>query len=255
MNRSTVNAVLKTCAVCILVLAGTTVPATAVDIENATPDWNGVWRAIDARPLLEPADGSPIPFKPKARVLYEKNLERRKQNDAAFDLTARRCASPGVPRILFLPYAFEILTPPGQMIFVYEFNHLYRQVFLAPPTPRALYPTAMGLATGHWEGTQLTIETSTRSGDTLLDDAIPNSEALKVIEHLERRGDLLEDRVTVDDPAVFEKPWTAVIHYQYLRNYHISEDVCLDRRAKGRPAIGWPLKANEPIATKTSAAK
>jgi hypothetical protein len=145
-----------------------------------------------------------------------------------------------VPRILFLPYAFEILSPPGQIVFAYEFNHLFRQVFLSGPTPKALYPTAMGLALGHWDGSELVIETSARSTNTLLDEAIPVSAALKVTEHLQRHGDALEDRVTIDDPGVFDKPWMAIVHYERLANYDIREDVCLDRLARGGAAILWP---------------
>ncbi len=213
----------------------------ASDRQGAGENWSGVWRATDPQPLLHPTDGSAIPFKPKALALYNENLRRRARGDDAFDLTSKRCSSPGIPRILFMPGAFEILPTSGQISFAYEFNHLFRQVFISPSAPQALYPTVMGLEIGHWDGDQLVIETTSRSANTLLDDAIPNSEALHVVEHWRHRGALLEDQVTIDDPQMFEHPWTAVVHYRALPDYEIHEDICLDRIAEGGRAINWPV--------------
>jgi hypothetical protein len=214
----------------------------ATEIPQSVPDWSGVWRATDPQALLKPIDEDAIPFKTKARALYEDKLQRRAHGDVRFDLTARRCSSPGTPRILFLPYAFEILSPPGQIIFAYEFNHVYRQVFIGGPAPSPLYPTAMGLAIGRWEGSKLTIETSARSTNTLLDDAIANSDKLTITEHMSREGNTIEDRVTIEDPIVFIRPWTVVVHFKKLADRDIKEDVCLDRLSKGHAAIEWPRK-------------
>jgi hypothetical protein len=210
------------------------------ELAISAPDWSGVWQATDPQALLKPIDQEAIPFKTKARALYEDKLRRRARGDVRFDLTAKRCSSPGIPRILFLPYPFEIVSSPGQIVFAYEFNHVYRQVFIGGPAPSPLYPTTMGLAIGRWEGPKLTIETSARSTNTLLDDAIANSDQLKISEHLSREGDTIEDRVTIDDPAVFVRPWTAVVHFQKIFDRDIIEDVCLDRLSKGHHAIEWP---------------
>jgi hypothetical protein len=186
-----------------------------------------------------PADGSALPFRPSALAVYQKHLASRRKGDTKFDLTSR-CSSPGVPRILFLPYAFEIYERPDEVVFVYEFNHLFRQVITDGSTPEALYPTAMGLATGKWRGDALIVTTHARDAKTLLDEAIPNSESLEVTELLQRTGDVIEDRLTINDPKIFTKPWTAIVHYQLQRGREIVEDVCLDRVAAGQPPIRWP---------------
>jgi hypothetical protein len=200
---------------------------------------DGVWQTTDPRRLLEPEDGSPLPFRPAAAALYQKHLATREKGDTAFDLTSR-CSSPGVPRILLLPYPFEIFERADQVIFAFGFNRLFRQVMLDKSQPDALYPMAMGFATGRWNGDTLTIVTRSRSSKTLLDDAIPNSDSLVVTERLRRKGDTIEDRMTIDDPKIFTRPWSATVHYKWLEGRQIGEDVCLDRVAAGHPPIEWP---------------
>lgn len=66
----------------------------------------------------------------------------------------------------------------------------------------------LGDSRGRWEGETLVIDT------TNFTDKAPfrgSFEGLHLIEHLTRVDEnTLEYRVTVDDPATFTKPWTAV---------------------------------------------
>ena len=233
---------MKTLTASLIALAACLGTSAAVDAASATGNstsrLGGVWQATDPRPLLTPADGGMLPFRPAALAVYRKHIASRRNGDASFDLTSR-CSSPGIPRILFLPYAFEIHERADEIVFLFEFNHLFRQVIMDGSRSEALYPMAMGFATGHWQGDTLNIITRSRNGKTLLDDAIPNSESLKVTERLRRTEDLIEDRVTIEDPKVFTRPWTAVVHYALQKERKIMEDVCLDRVAADRPPIQW----------------
>ena len=78
-----------------------------------------------------------------------------------------------------------------------------------------LVPTMTGTSKGHWEGNTLVAETTNLSERTLLDELVPHTLDMKVTEHLRLvDADTLEDRITIEDPAYFTRPWDAVITYK-----------------------------------------
>ena len=44
------------------------------------------------------------------------------------------------------------------------------------------------------------------------------------------RPDILWDEITIEDPAVLEKPWTVTFAYRRMPDYEIIEYVCEDNR-------------------------
>jgi hypothetical protein len=198
---------------------------------------DGVWLIERPTPLLKGRDGKAPPLKPDALTTYRRNLAARDNKDYSFDATRRRCTSPGAPRIMTLNRPFELITRPGQVMLVFSWNRLFRQIHTGSEPPEVLYPTAMGKSAGQWKGGVLVVETTGRDDKTLLDDALPSSEELKITERFSLRGTLLEDRITITDPTVFTRPWETILTYRRLDRIPDDEDVCLDRLAAGRPAI------------------
>src|SRR5262249_38935926 len=95
-------------------------PYRAPRTPDRKPDLQGIWEAgntangsREAPPaalgiragesvIVDPADGK-IPYQPAARAKQKENFANRATGDPV-----NRCFLPGVPRIVYLPYAFQI---------------------------------------------------------------------------------------------------------------------------------------------------
>ena len=54
----------------------------------------------------------------------------------------------------------------------------------------------------------------------------------------------MESVVTVEDPAAYSKPWNVTLHFEYLPNTEIIEDVCeneQDIKHMPREMTFWPV--------------
>ena len=86
----------------------------------------------------------------------------------------------------------------------------------------------MGHSIGHWEGDTLVVDTVGMRGDTVFDvSAAPHSDKIHVTERLRRLSPTkFEDRITVEDPVAFTKPWEIVRTYDLKPDWQIIEYVC-----------------------------
>ena len=187
---------------------------------DGQPDIQGVWQVLNTAAwnleahndrLGTPAghgvvEGGPIPYQAWA-------LARRQQNDAnreTLDPEAH-CLLPGVPRITYMPYPFQIIQQSDKVTIVYEYRSTVRFLYLTgnphPPGPIEWF---MGDSRAHWEGDTLVVDVVHFTDQTWLDRAGNfHSKQLRVIERYTPTGpDHLLYEVTIDDPAVFTRPWT-----------------------------------------------
>ena len=209
--------------------------------ENAQPNerLSGVWLVEKPVFRVETLAKSPPPFKPEAAKIYQARIAARRAGDTSFD-SGTWCASLGVPRITFVPYPFEIVVRPKQVAFLYEWNWWARVVDMSGAALDVISPTSMGVATGKWEGDVLVVQTKGLEDATLVDSAgAPHSERMTVTERFQLRGaDLLEDRIKIDDPETFTRPWETLVTYRRQPpDTVIREDVCLDRIRAGEPSV------------------
>ena len=206
--------------------------------EAAPPDMTGYWMVDRYIEEVKTLDGRVPPLKPEAKALYEQHKADRKAGRLEFDLTAK-CVSPGVPRMMFLPYAVEFLQRPHELTILFAWNHLYRNIDLSGKPAVADYPMYTGASSGQWEGNTLVIQTTGLKEEALLDAAgLPGSLELKVTERYTMQGKKLTNVITIDDPANYTKTWqTQVTYHRLPDSYEFFEDVCLDRIDAGQPAI------------------
>jgi hypothetical protein len=123
-----------------------------------------------------------------------------------------RCISRGVPGVMF-PTVYNanvrIVQAPGAVAITYEMIHDTRVV---PIGTTQRVGTAIrgynGNARGHWEGSTLVVDTTNFSEKT---NFRGSRETLHIIERFTREGDGINYEVTVDDPTVWTKPWTAAL--------------------------------------------
>ena len=120
----------------------------------------------------------------------------------------------------------QIAQGPGYVAIQKEMIHETRAV---PTEPRpALGPDLrswLGDTHGRWEGDTLVVETTNFNGRA---PYRRSSEDLKLIERFTRLGPtILEYQFTIDDPAVWTRPWTGMFRFDKDDNqYELVEYAC-----------------------------
>jgi hypothetical protein len=103
---------------------------------------------------------------------------------------------------------YQIVQGAGTVMILTEMIHDVRIIPLDNrPAPPAGYAGWMGSSRGRWEGDTLVVETTNWNGRRLYQGSTVN---MKLTERFTRTAkDQITYRFTVDDPAVFSRPWTA----------------------------------------------
>ncbi|MBV9770974.1 MAG: hypothetical protein JOZ32_15475, partial [Bryobacterales bacterium] len=149
--------------------------------------------------------GGGIPYQPWAAKQRAENFRKRMTADPFL-----KCYIPGVPRVMYLDYPFQIFQTPKAIAMTFEWELDYRVIY----TDGTPHPTDadfwMGDSRGHWEGDTLVVDVANINDKTWLDMAGDfHSDALHVIERYRMTGhDTVEYEATLEDPKVFTRPWT-----------------------------------------------
>ena len=229
----------------LLCLALLPMPSIAAD----PPNIEGTWKIAAAQVSFKPEGGS-VPFTERGRKRYQDNVRKQARRAYAdYDYMTSRCASPGLPRLMLTPDRFRIWQRPGLIMFLFEWNRLFRQIDMGGLPKRlvltdadigldndALVGRAVPIAKGHWEGDALTVGTEGFDETSLIDNLLPHGIRMKLSERISLKdADTLEDRITIEDPDYFTRPWRTVVVYKRQPNAPFPENVCIDQLLAARP--------------------
>jgi hypothetical protein len=146
------------------------------------------------------------------------------------DPVLTKCYPPGVPRVYFHPYPFEVVQTPKQTLLIYEYDHWLRRVHTdgrpVPNDPDLLW---MGTSVGRWEDDQtFRVETVGFNEKTWLDRlGHAHSDQLKVIERFRRVDrDHLQLVIRMEDPKALAKPWETTFYYEARPQWELGEISC-----------------------------
>lgn len=225
------------------ILAAALLSPTATLAEGVS--FQGMWKNAAPRASLKPDDGA-IPFTAQGKARYEEYQGyKAKRQYVEYDYTISRCAAPGATRVMLTDKRFAIFQRADLMVVAFEWNRYRRFVTLPGLAPQQalfgpgenLAGTAMGESRGRWEGDTLVVTTEKFDESTLIDDLVPHGYGLKVTERIRLKdADTLEDRITVEDPEFFTRPWEATLTYKRQPDALLPEDICLDR-LQGPPPL------------------
>jgi len=216
-TRSAVFAVSLLAAVS--VSAQTPSPSTVPRTHDGKPDLSGIWQAFTtaewdiqdhAASLGVPAgqgivENNDIPYQPWALARKQEHFTNRKTADPS-----ARCILPGVPRVFYQPFPFQIVQTPAHIAVLFEYAHATRNIFMNTPHLPGPLEWFMGDSRGRWEGDSLVVDVTYFTDRTWF-DKVGNfhSDALHLIERFTMLGpDHIQYAVTVEDPKVFTRPWT-----------------------------------------------
>jgi hypothetical protein len=206
-------------------------PAARPDRIAGRPNLNGIWQAINtANWNLESHSASATAFwqlgamfaiPAGQSVIVDNNgtipytpegLKKRNANRAGWPKSdpEARCYMPGLPRATYMPYPFQIVQGPKDILFVYEYAGANRTVHMTTNT-EAPVDSWMGWSNGKWDGDTLVIEVKSFNDLSWFDRAgNHHSDALTVTERysLGEGGNYLNYEARIDDPKTFARPWT-----------------------------------------------
>lgn len=207
---------------------------------DGKPNIAGIWQAMntaawdiqDHSPSLGvPAgigvvEGHEIPYRPEALKKKQENYANRRTADPE-----TKCHLPGVPRITYMPYPFQIVQTPTHIAIAYEYLHAHRMIYTnGTMHPRGPIESWMGDSRGHWEGDTLVVDVIHFNDQTWFDRAGNfHSDALHVVErYTPISRDVLTYDVTIEDPKVFTRPWKMrmPLYRHQERNFRILEYEC-----------------------------
>lgn len=154
--------------------------------------------------IVDPPDGK-IPYLPEARAKQQENYKKRATADPV-----AKCYLPGVPRITYMPFPFEIFQTPEYTAITYEYVHASRTIYMNRPEHLPDIDFWMGDSRGKWEGNTLVVDVADNNAMPWLDAAGDfHSDKLHVVERYTKTSpDTMTYEATIDDPKVFSRPWT-----------------------------------------------
>ena len=194
---------------------------------DGKPDLSGVWRIHKSYLLNAASDLKAEDIQPWAAAVY-----KRSGDDFRNDTDGINCLPPGPKASLSVGSPVKIVQTPGLVVFLYEYQTLYRQVFTdgrgLPPDPN---PTWMGYSVGQWEGDTLVVTTAGFNDRTSLDlGGHPHSEALRLTERFRRRdAGHIDLQVTIEDPKAYNRKWTLPVDLDLMADGELIEYICEDR--------------------------
>ena len=194
---------------------------------DGKPNLNGIWQAMNTAYWdIEPhaagpslvrdlgaigavpggigiVEGGEIPYRPEALAKKKQNQANRLKLDPEI-----KCYLPGVPRAMYMPFAFQIIQSPKYVMMVFEYAGAVRTIYMDNHTD-APADSWMGWSNGHWEGETLVIDTKDFNDMSWFDRAGNfHSESLHVVERITARSpETLTYEATIEDPKVFTRPW------------------------------------------------
>ena len=213
------------------------------------PDLQGIWRAWNlakydledhgAKPgvpagrgfVVDPPDGR-IPYKPEALEKRKQLLTKIHEADPYKNSDPlSKCYLPGIPRITYLGWPFQIIQTPQQTQFSYEWSHKKRLVPINSAAPRPDPEEAsnwMGMPRGRFEGNSLIVDLANFNGYTWFDMAGNfHSDKLKVVEkYTLLSADTMQYEATMTDPETFTRPWTIRMTLQRQKDTPLLDYEC-----------------------------
>jgi hypothetical protein len=201
------------------------------------PDLTGSWERYrgPAGDPTNPPPESPPPL--KANLLAEWEARRAAEREAnargeplASNVT--HCIPDGVPSMMNGPFPFEIVQNSTQINIAQEAYSQVRRIYLGKPqlTLDDIELGFYGRSVGEWQGDTLVVDTIGIKEYVRFRD-VPHTRDMRITERLKLvRPDILWDEITIEDPAVLEKPWTVTFAYRRMPGYEIIEYVCEDNR-------------------------
>jgi hypothetical protein len=214
--------------------------------KTAEPNISGAWERYGAalgQPTADaqrrdgtiPPRNPPPPLKPGPMKEYQarlKEIQDANTKGAPIATGYVNCLGDGMPMMMNAMFPIEFLQSPGQVTVIEEAFTQVRRIKLNQPQKPIddVEPGFFGYSVGRWDGDTLVADTVGIKEDIRYQN-VPHSKDLRIKERIHLVApDILWDEITMEDPAMLEKPWTVTVAYRRKPDYTLLEYVCEDNR-------------------------
>jgi hypothetical protein len=178
-------------------------------LDSSHPSISGIWQAKPnvgddiEKSIIDPPNKK-IPYLPGAAAKVKTNAAAKAKLD-----TMAKCYMPGVPRMMYMNYPFQIFQTAKYIPIVSEYSHTYRVIYMDGSAHADYIPFWLGDSRGHWDGDTLVVDVVSLNDQTWLDKAGNyHSDQMHVVERYTRTAaDTLTYEATISDPKTFSKEW------------------------------------------------
>ena len=203
---------------CLSLMAAQTRGPALPRLPDGKPDLQGIWQsdgkpAADVQPFVE---GREIPYKPAAADKKRENFTNRAKADPLVS-----CFMPGVPRIMYLEYPYQIFQAKDHIAITYEWSHVFRLIYTTTKTsPHPGVDSWMGDSRGRWEGDTLVVDVVGNNDRTWFDLAgNHHSDKMRVTERYTLTDpDTIRYEATITDPEIFTRTWKISFPIHRVKN-------------------------------------
>lgn len=213
---------------------------------NGKPDLSGVWQIQGGTRGpglygLGESTNSPFfgnilaNFKPGEQIMTPEGEEKFKKNREGTGTRNPQsyCLPDGVPHGILLPEPFKIIQIPGETLFLYEVETIFRQIYTDGrklPDPADVRPVWYGYSVGKWDGDTFVVDTQGFNDLGWLDaGGHGHSEDLRVQERFTRTDfGHMDVAVTITDPKTFTKSFTINFVERLLPDTDVFEHICAE---------------------------
>ena len=178
------------------------------------PDLQGIW--VPVKPVDNLEKGGYIKDPPNGKIPYAAGQAAKRaenlKNAATADLV-NKCYMPGVPRLMYMGFPFQLFETKNYVAIASEYSHVFRMIYL-DGSPHLDFPDLWdGDSRGHWDGNSLVTDVTNFNDMTWLDKAgNHHSNQLHVTERFTRTGEnSLLYEATISDPMTFTKDWKIAV--------------------------------------------
>lgn len=224
------------------------------------PDLQGVWRVWNqakydvqdhsARPgipagkgvIVDPPDGR-IPYRPEAIAKRDENFKNSRNPDPWKSADPyHKCYKPGVPRITYLGWPFQIIQTEKFVSFTYEWMHERRFAYYDAKGRIPGVDWWNGDSRARWEGNTLVVDVANFNDRTWLDmSGNYHSTGLHVVERYTRTSpNAIDYEVTLEDPMVYTRPWKMKMPIQRQTDLPLLDYECHALLEEEGIPITWP---------------
>jgi hypothetical protein len=215
MSRFSCTVLVAASMACAMAQTRPTLPRLA----DGKPNFQGIWRANSraaygvedhAARLGMPGgrgvvEGGAIPYQPAALAKRDENFKNRATADPL-----GHCYIPGVPRMMYLDFNFQIFQTAQHIGMTFEWTQMHRLVYLNGKAPlHGSVESWMGDSRGRWDGDTLVVTVTDQNDKSWFDMAgNHHSDAMKVTERYTLvDADTIQYEATIEDPKTFTRPW------------------------------------------------
>jgi hypothetical protein len=216
-------------AALLLVLSMSLIQKVRSEEVQKYPNWEGQWRVGSPVLVWDPSkpfgSGQQPPLTPEYEAIFEANLAR--STAGGYVDSSRTCGPNGMPRLMTLYVAMEIVIKPSMTYMLFESMNPIRRIYTdGRDWPTQFNPQFSGYSIGKWlkTGSQdafdtLEIETRNMRGARLFDSSgIPlhsdNETIVKERLYLDKSNpNILRNEITTFDHAL-TRPWSVSRFYR-----------------------------------------